>query len=79
MKKKVIVSLADSSYFELLNELIDSIKNFKESSDVAICLLDAGLKEEQKKLVEKAQNRANGDVLKSGQNRQNRKKSGPSP
>ena len=43
MKKKVIVSLADSSYFELLNELIDSIKNFKESSDVAICLLDAGL------------------------------------
>ena len=53
MKKKVIVSLADSSYFELLNELIDSIKNFKESSDVAICLLDAGLKEEQKKSISK--------------------------
>ena len=53
MKKNVIVSLADSSYFELLNELIDSIKNFKESSDVAICILDAGLNEEQKNLVSK--------------------------
>ena len=53
MKKNVIVSLADSSYFELLNELIDSIKNFKESSDVAICILDAGLKEEQKKSISK--------------------------
>tara|TARA_B100000686_G_scaffold109886_1_gene117023 strand:+ start:51 stop:962 length:912 start_codon:yes stop_codon:yes gene_type:complete len=53
MKKKVIVSLADSSYFELLNELIDSIKNFKESSDVAICILDAGLKEEQKNFISK--------------------------
>ena len=53
MKKNVIVSLADASYFELLNELIDSIKNFKESSDVAICILDAGLNEEQKNLVSK--------------------------
>ena len=53
MKKNVIVSLADSSYFELLNELIDSIKNFKESSDVAICILDAGLNEEQKNLISK--------------------------
>tara|TARA_B100000676_G_scaffold77875_1_gene77545 strand:- start:517 stop:1431 length:915 start_codon:yes stop_codon:yes gene_type:complete len=49
MKKKVIVSLADSNYFPLLNELIDSIKRFKESSDVAICILDAGLSEDQKK------------------------------
>jgi Lipopolysaccharide biosynthesis proteins, LPS:glycosyltransferases len=48
MKKNVIVSLADSNYFPLLNELIDSIKRFKESSDVAICILDAGLSEEQK-------------------------------
>ena len=29
MKKNVIVSLADSNYFELLNELIDSIKSFE--------------------------------------------------
>jgi len=47
MKKNVIVSLADSNYFPLLNELIDSIKRFKESSEVAICILDAGLLEDQ--------------------------------
>ena len=43
MKKKVIVSLADANYFLLLEELIDSIKRFKESEKVAICILDAGL------------------------------------
>tara|TARA_Y100000590_G_scaffold75948_1_gene83979 strand:+ start:2785 stop:3696 length:912 start_codon:yes stop_codon:yes gene_type:complete len=48
MKKNVIVSLADSNYFDLLNELIDSIKQFQESKDVAICILDAGLSNEQK-------------------------------
>ena len=48
MKKNVIVSLADSNYFELLNELIDSIKRFEQSKDVAICILDAGLTEQQK-------------------------------
>ena len=49
MKKNVIVSLADSNYFELLNELIDSIKRFEKSKDVAICILDAGLTDNQKK------------------------------
>ena len=49
MKKNVIVSLADSNYYPLLNELIDSIKRFKESNDVAICILDAGLSDNQKK------------------------------
>ena len=53
MKNNVIVSLADSNYFELLNELINSIKSFNESSDVAICILDAGLTEEQKNLLSK--------------------------
>ena len=48
MKKNVIVSLADSNYFELLNELIDSIKSFEKSKDTAICILDAGLTNEQK-------------------------------
>jgi hypothetical protein len=48
MKKNVIVSLADANYFPLLEELIDSIKRFKESENVAICILDAGLTEEQK-------------------------------
>ncbi len=48
MKKNVIVSLADSNYFPLLDELINSVKKFKESENVAICILDAGLTEEQK-------------------------------
>ena len=49
MKKKAIVSLADSNYFPLLEELINSIKINRESENVAICILDAGLTEEQKK------------------------------
>ena len=54
MKDNVIVSLADSNYFELLNELIDSIKKFEQSKNVSICILDAGLTEDQKnKLSEK--------------------------
>ena len=53
MKKNVIVSLADANYFDLLNELVDSIKRFKESEDVAICILDAGLTEEQKEILTK--------------------------
>jgi len=51
MKKNVIVSLADAKYFPLLEELIDSIKRFKESKDVAICILDVGLTDEQKKIL----------------------------
>ena len=49
MKKNVIVSLADANYFPLLEELIDSIKRFKQSESIAICVLDAGLTDEQKK------------------------------
>ena len=48
MKKNVIVSLADANYFPLLEELINSIKRFKDSESVAICILDAGLTEQQK-------------------------------
>ena len=53
MKKNVIVSLADSNYFELLNELVDSIKGFEKSKDTAICILDAGLTSEQKLTLSK--------------------------
>ena len=53
MRKNVIVSLADSNYFDLLNELVDSIKRFEESKNVAICILDAGLTEEQKEKLSK--------------------------
>ena len=49
MKKNVIVSLADANYFPLLEELINSIKKFEESKNIAICILDAGLTEDQKK------------------------------
>ena len=51
MKKNVIVSLADSNYFCLLEELINSIKRFKESNNIAISILDAGLSNEQKKIL----------------------------
>ena len=51
MKKNVIVSLSDANYFPLLNELIDSIKNFEESKEVAICILDAGLTDKQKEIL----------------------------
>ena len=53
MNKKCIVTLADSNYFEMLEELIDSIQRFPESKNVSICLLDAGLTKEQKKIIEK--------------------------
>jgi len=51
MKENTIVSLADSNYFELLNELIDSIQKFEQSKTVAICILDAGLTDEQKNIL----------------------------
>ena len=51
MKRNVIVSLADANYFSLLEELIDSIKRFEESKNVAICILDAGLTNDQKEIL----------------------------
>ena len=53
MRKNVIVSLADANYFELLNELVDSVKNFEKSKNVAICILDAGLTDQQKIILSK--------------------------
>ena len=47
MKSQAIVTLADSNYFELLLELLASIKKHKESDNVSICVLDAGLDEKQ--------------------------------
>jgi len=51
MNTKAIVTLADSNYFDLLLELIDSIKINKESTDVSICVLDAGLTEQQANVI----------------------------
>jgi len=53
MKNNTIVSLADSNYFDLLNELVDSILKFSESKEVDICILDAGLLDEQKNILSK--------------------------
>ena len=53
MKQNTIISLADANYFELLNELIDSIKHSDKTQNPAICILDAGLKEEQIEVLSK--------------------------
>ncbi len=47
MKENTIVSLADEKYFNLLEELIESIKCFPDSKNIAICVLDAGLNQNQ--------------------------------
>ena len=47
MSKKAIVTLADANYFELLIELIESIKSFPKSEEIKICVLDAGLSSDQ--------------------------------
>ena len=53
MRESTIISLADSNYFNLLNELIDSINRFEQSKTVDICIMDAGLTGEQIKILEK--------------------------
>jgi len=53
MNKNTIITLADSNYYHMLQELIDSIKNHPESKNVSICVLDAGLTEDQIKNIEK--------------------------
>ena len=52
MNSNAIVTLADANYFELLEELINSIKAHEESKNVSICVLDAGLTNEQLELTE---------------------------
>ena len=51
MNSNAIVTLADSNYFELLVELIDSIKENDKNNSVSICILDAGLTEEQNEII----------------------------
>ena len=51
--KKAIISLSDKNYFEMTVELINSIKRFEESKDISICILDAGLSDEQKLIIQK--------------------------
>ena len=51
MNSNAIVTLADSNYFELLEELIKSIKIHDQSKNISICVLDAGLTEQQVKIL----------------------------
>ena len=53
MNNKCIITLADSNYYEMLEELINSIQRFSQSKEISICVLDAGLTDEQKKILEK--------------------------
>ena len=65
MSKKTIVTLADANYFELLIELVESIKRFPKSDEIKICVLDAGLSSDQiKTLSSKVHNikKANWDI-----------------
>ena len=51
MSSKTIVTLADSNYFELLLELIKSINFHDNSKNIPICVLDAGLSDEQSNII----------------------------
>ena len=51
MNSKAIVTLADSNYFDLLVELINSIKKNDINKDISICVLDAGMTESQLKMI----------------------------
>jgi hypothetical protein len=53
MTDKAIITLADSNYFEMLEELVDSINQHSESKNTSICILDAGLTADQVKIIEK--------------------------
>ena len=51
MEKKTIVTLSDSNYFSLLEELILSVRKFDKDKNIDICVLDAGLNAEQIKKI----------------------------
>ena len=51
MNSNAIITLADSNYFELLIELINSLNAHDKNKSVSICVLDAGLTEEQNKII----------------------------
>ena len=53
MNENAIITLADSNYFDMLEELVDSIRNHPESENISICVLDAGLTDEQIRNIEK--------------------------
>lgn len=50
--KVALVSGCDANYFPILLEWLHSVRRFKESTEMDICILDAGLTEEQKQILE---------------------------
>ncbi|MDA9092183.1 glycosyl transferase [Pelagibacteraceae bacterium] len=52
MKNNAIITLADSNYFEMLEELVDSINKHAESKNISICVLDAGLTSDQISIIQ---------------------------
>jgi len=53
MNENAIITLSDSNYFPMLEQLVDSININPESKNISICVLDAGLTSEQIRLIEK--------------------------
>lgn len=51
-KKAVIVTAADSGYFDLLNGMIRSVRRFQEWRDVTIAVFDVGFKPEHRAALE---------------------------
>ena len=53
MNENAIITLSDSNYFPMMEQLVDSININPESKNISICVLDAGLTSEQIRLIEK--------------------------
>lgn len=51
-EKIALISGGDANYFPLIREWIHSIRRFSQSKDMDICILDAGLTQEQVKKLE---------------------------
>jgi hypothetical protein len=58
MKENVIISLVDANYFELLNELIDTIKRFNEIKKVKWDIEVSSYKVKDKKRLKSQVSRA---------------------
>ena len=66
MKNNAIITLADSNYFEMLEELVDSINKHAESKNISICVLDAGLTSDQISIIQNKVYKINfNNVIKS--------------
>jgi hypothetical protein len=52
MARTAFVSSSDQNYYPLLAELVHSIRRFPQSANMDICILNAGLSEEQVKKLE---------------------------